>query len=188
MLSSRSALPHRPRRVVVAGVSGSGKTTLAARIAPLTGGRHIEIDGLYHGAGWMPRPAFLADVTAFAQTESWTTEWQYSPVRPLLAARADLLVWIDLPFLRVTLPRVIHRTLRRRLRREKLWNDNVEPPLHTFFTDPEHIVRWAISTRHTYRERVPGLETQHPQLVIVRLRTPREVEAWLAGPLRDAVR
>jgi hypothetical protein len=49
-------------------------------------------------------------------------------------------------------------------------------------------VRWAISTRHTYRERVPALETQHPQLVIVRLRTPREVEAWLAGPLRDAVR
>jgi hypothetical protein len=88
----------------------------------------------------------------------------------------------------VTLPRVIHRTLRRRLRRERLWNGNVEPALHTFFSDPEHIVRWAISTRHTYRERVPPLEAQHPQLVVVRLRTPREVEAWLAGPLRDATR
>jgi adenylate kinase family enzyme len=188
MLSAGSPLPHRPRRIAVAGVSGSGKTTLAARIAAVTGAPHIEIDGLYHGADWVPRTEFLTDVTAFVQRDAWTTEWQYSPARPLLSARADLLVWLDVPFLRVTLPRVIHRTLRRRLRRERLWNGNVEPALHTFFSDPEHIVRWAISTRHTYLERVPPLEAQHPQLVIVRLRTPREVEAWLAGPLRDATR
>jgi ribosomal 50S subunit-recycling heat shock protein len=56
------------------------------------------------------------------------------------------------------------------------------------FTDREHIVRWAISTRRKYRERVPRLEGEHPHLVVVRLRSQREVEQWLGGALRDAVR
>ncbi|WP_174777043.1 AAA family ATPase [Cryobacterium lactosi] len=188
MLSYDGALPQRPRRVLVAGVSGTGKTTLAARIAGLTGGAHTEIDALFHGPNWVQRPDFLDDVRAFIAAESWTTEWQYSVARPLLAESADLLVWLDLPFLRVTLPRVIRRTIRRRVHREALWNGNVEPPLHTVFTDREHIVRWAVSTRRNYHQRVPQLALEHPHLVVVRLRSQREVERWLAGALRDAVR
>jgi len=188
MLSHDQTLPQQPRRVLVAGVSGAGKTTLAARIAGLTGGTHTEIDALFHGPDWVPRPEFLDDVRAFTAAEAWTTEWLYGPARPLLAERADLLVWLDLPFLRVTLPRVIRRTIRRRVRREELWNGNVEPPFRTLLTDREHIVRWAIATRHTYDERVPALELQHPHLVVVRVRSQREVEQWLAGPLAHAVR
>ena len=188
MLSFDGALPQRPRRVIVAGVSGTGKTTLAARIAVITGGPHTEIDALFHGPNWVPRPEFVDDVRAFIAAEAWTTEWQYSTAREVLAERADLLVWLDLPFLRVTLPRVIRRTFRRRVRREELWNGNVEPPFHTLLTDREHIVRWAISTRRKYTERVPVLEHQHPQLVVVRLRSQREVERWLGGPLTHAVR
>jgi adenylate kinase family enzyme len=188
MLTSDGALPHRPRRVLVAGVSGSGKTTLAARIADVTGGPHTEIDGLFHGPDWVPRPEFLRDVRTFIAEDAWTTEWQYGSARPALAERADLMVWLDLPFLRVTLPRVIGRTIRRRVFRQRLWNGNVEPAFHTFLTDREHIVRWAISTRHTYRERVPQLRHRYPHLVIVRLRSRRDVERWLSGALRNAVR
>ncbi len=180
VLRADDPLPRLPRRVAVAGVSGVGKTTVARRIASVLETPHIEIDGLYHGPGWTPRPEFLDDVRSFTAKDAWVTEWQYSPARPLLAERADLLVWLDLPFLTVTLPRVIRRTLRRRLRRETLWNGNVEPPLHTFFTDREHIVRWAWSTRHNYRRRIPALVTDHPHLVIVRLRSRRDVERWIA--------
>lgn len=180
-------LPARPRRVVVAGVSGVGKTSLARRIAKVIDAPHTEIDALYHGAGWVPREEFLDDVRALVDEESWTTEWQYSTARPLLAARADVLVWLDLPFATVTLPRVVRRTLRRRLRREILWNGNIEPPLHTIFTDREHIVRWAFSTRNTYRERVPALERTHPHLRVVRLRSSSEVESWLSGSLARSV-
>jgi len=170
----------------VAGVSGSGKTTLAARIAEITGGAHTEIDALYHGPGWTPRIEFLDDVHALVDTPSWTIEWQYRLVRPILAGRADLLVWLDLPFYRVTLPSVVRRTLRRRLRREVLWNGNLEGPLHHFFTDPEHIVRWAFRTRNKCTEQVPPLEDDHRHLVVVRLRSRRELESWLAGPLACA--
>ncbi|BDV32310.1 AAA family ATPase [Microbacterium terricola] len=188
MLRFDDPLPVRPMRVVVAGVSGVGKTHLARRIASLTGAAHTEIDALYHGAGWVPREEFLDDVRALVAAESWTTEWQYATARPLLAARADLLVWLDLPFATVTLPRVIRRTVQRRLRREILWNGNVEPPLRTILTDREHIVRWAVSTRNKYRARVPALERDHPHLTVVRLQSRRQVEAWLSGPLTAAVR
>lgn len=106
------------------------------------------------------------------------TEWQYSDVRPMLAAAADLLVWIDVPD-PVTLSRVIRRTVRRRLRREELWNGNIEPPLHTFVTDRDHIVRWSWRTRKKLDTRVPETLAAHPHLVGVHLRTRAEVEAWI---------
>lgn len=188
MLGFDDPLPHRPRRIAVAGVSGVGKTTLATRISEVLGIPHTEIDALFHGPGWTPRSEFLDDVRALIEEDAWVTEWQYSDARPLLTARADLLVWLDLPFSTVTLPRVVARTLRRRLGREPLWNGNIEPPLHTFFTDPEHIVRWSISTRGNYRERLPVVAAERPELPIVRLRSTREVERWLSGPLPASMR
>lgn len=164
-----------------------GKTTLAGRIARCLDVPHTEIDALYHGPDWVPRTEFLDDVRALVAQPAWVTEWQYSTARPLLTERAELMVWLDLPFATVTLPRVIRRTVRRRLRREELWNGNHEGPLHTLFTDREHIIRWAISTRTKYRTRVPQADADHPHLTVVRLRSRREVEHWLTG-LREPSR
>ena len=185
MLCPRDSLAPNPRRVLVAGVSGVGKSTLASRIAAITGGPHTEIDSLYHGPGWAPREEFLLDVDRFTSEDAWTTEWHYPSARALLARRADLLVWLDLPF-PVTLARVIRRTLRRRFLRGTLWNGNVEPPLRTVFTDRDHIVRWAIATRKKYRTSIPQTERENPDLVIVRLRSQKDAERWLKGPLVDA--
>lgn len=181
-------LPARPRRTVIAGVSGSGKTTLAARLAPVLDAPHTEIDALFHGPGWVPRPSFLDDVRRLAGSDAWVTEWQYGTARPLLAARADLLVWLDLPFWTVTFPRVLRRTRQRSRGREVLWNGNVEPPLWRVLVDRENILRWAVSTRHKYRESVPVLARERPALPVVRLRSPAEVEGWVVGALRDAAR
>lgn len=178
MLSASDPLPLRPRRAIVAGTTGTGKTTLVRQVAARFGLRAVELDALHHGAGWTPRPEFLADVDAFSSTDGWVTEWQYPAGRPLLAGRADLMVWLDLPF-RTTLRRVTARTVRRRLRREVLWNGNLEPPLHTFFTDREHVIRWAISTRNDLVRRVAEVQETRPDLPIVRLRSQREVDAWL---------
>ncbi len=69
------------------------------------------------------------------------TEWQYSQVRAILAQRADLLIWLDLPWALV-MWQVVGRTVRRRLARQVLWNGNIEPPRWTLLMDREHIVHW----------------------------------------------
>ena len=73
--------------------------------------------------------------------------------------------------------------MRRRIRRELLWNGNIEPPLRTFFTAPEeNIIRWEMKTHDKWRHRMPEVERDHPALHVVRLRRARDVEAWLQGP------
>lgn len=67
-----------------------------------------------------------------------------------------------------------------------LWGGNVEPPLWTTVTDPDHLVRWAWSTHATTAGRVVALTAERPELDIIRLTTRAEVEAWVTGPLRDA--
>jgi adenylate kinase family enzyme len=186
MLTALDPLPAAPRRVIVAGTSGSGKSTLARRIAETAGLRYVEIDSLFHGPGWTPRPEFDAEVAALAASDGWAVEWQYASARPLLAARADLAVWLDLPR-RVVMRRVVHRTLRRSIRREELWNGNREPALGTIFTDRDHIVRWAWRTHTQNAERIAALAAARPDLAIVCLRSARAVEGWLAASLAVAV-
>jgi adenylate kinase family enzyme len=186
VLTFADPLPIRPQRVIVAGVSGAGKTTLARRIAAITGGQHVEIDALFHGPQWTPRPEFVTDVERFTSQPAWTTEWQYTIVRPLVADRADLMVWLDLPFWRVVLPRVVKRTIRRRRHREVLWNGNVEPPLRTIFANPDHIIRWSIRTRRRTAAQVAAVAIGRSALTIVRLQSQNEVDAWLDGTLQNA--
>lgn len=171
-----------PRRIAVAGVSGAGKTTLARRLGARLGVPHTELDALHHGPAWTPRPAFLDDVRALVAQDAFVTEWQYTTARPLVLARAEVVVWLDLPT-RVTMRQVIVRTLRRSVRREVLWNGNVEPPLwRTWYRAPdENIVRWAWTTRHKYRDLPAEVARDAPDVLVVRLRSRREVERWLAA-------
>jgi adenylate kinase family enzyme len=178
-------LPARPSRVVVAGTSGAGKSTLARRIAVTLSVPYFELDALFHGPGWTERDMFEADVLARVGEERWATEFQYDRARPHLTARAELLVWLDLPR-RVVMGRVVRRTLRRRLTRAEVCNGNVEPPLRRFFTDPEHIIRWAWRTHGDTAPRVRDCRERRPDLPVVRLRSGREVRAWLDGPLTEA--
>jgi hypothetical protein len=180
MLTCSDRLPAIPARVAIAGASGVGKTTLARRIGETLGLQYTEIDALYHGPNWVPRQGFLADVDVFTREPNWVTEWQYNLARPIIAERADLLVWLDLPA-PVAVTRVVLRTVRRSRSREELWNGNVEPGIWHALTAREGIIRWALSTRRRYTRSVPATELEHPALTVVRLRSQAEVESWLIG-------
>lgn len=185
LLGPDDPLPHQPLRVTVNGTSGAGKSTLARRLGELLDLPYTELDSLHHGPGWNPQPDFLDNVESFSAGERWVCEFQYDAARPLLADRADLLVWLDLP-VPVVMRRLVLRTLGRRLRREELWHGNREAPLRTFFTDREHVVRWAWATRLDAERRARALVGSHTGLTVVRLRSAREVERWIAGPLADS--
>lgn len=188
VLRSLDPLPRVPRRVTVAGSSGSGKSSLAKELSELLNLPYVELDSLFHGPGWTVLDNWQDSVREIIRGDEWAIEWQGDPVRAETTERADVLVWLDHPRW-LTVARTIRRTVRRRFAGVELWNGNKELPLHTFFTDRDHIVRWAWKSHPDIRARVVTLieEGGHPHLIVVRLRGQREVDAWLRGPLRQAL-
>jgi adenylate kinase family enzyme len=185
LLSPDDPPPGRPSRVLVNGTSGAGKSTMARRLAEALDLPYTEMDALFHGPDWVPNPDFLERVESFTSQPRWACEFQYDTARPLLADRADLMVWLDYPH-HLVMWRLTRRTVGRRVRRAELWNGNAEAPLRTFLTDPEHVLRWAWATRHWAGRRVVALLESHPGLAVVHLRSPAEAERWLDGPLAAA--
>lgn len=173
------------QRIVIVGTTGSGKTTLARRAAAIIGGRHVELDALFHGPGWVPAEpdVFRARVrAAIAGQQRWVTCGGYrGHVRDITWASADQIVWIDLPF-PVTFSRMLCRTLTRIGRKEELWNGNRES-LRNTFASRDSLILFAIQHRNKYREEYPA-ELSAPALAhvdVARLRRQREVAAWLRG-------
>jgi adenylate kinase family enzyme len=179
MTRSSGTATAPPARVLVAGVTGAGKSTLALTLAHRLDLPYTEIDALYHGPNWTPRPSFLADVAALAAGDRWITEWQYSSARPQLAARAELVVWLDYPA-HVFLRRLFARRVRRRLTHESLWGGNVEAPLWHLVTGKDNVIRWALSSRKNYRQLIADLAATAPHLRVRRFQSQRQLDAWLA--------
>ena len=93
----------------------------------------------------------------------------------LVLERADVVVWLDLP-VRVWLPRLARRTLRRLRGQEELWNDNRET-LRGAVWGREALIPYALRTHRSRRRRYPQELARYP---VVRLHTEAEVEAFIA--------
>jgi adenylate kinase family enzyme len=173
------------RRVSVVGNSGSGKTTVARELAGRLGVEHVELDAVFHLPGWqeLDRDAFRAEVAARAAGDAWVMCGNYSAVVDLVWARADTVVWLDLPR-RVVMRRVIGRTVRRSVTRTELWNGNREPLGNLYRWNPERsIVRWAWTHHGSYRRRyVEAMaDPRWALLRFVHLTTAGDVAEFLAG-------
>jgi adenylate kinase family enzyme len=177
--------------VVIVGNSGSGKTTLADMVADRLGVPHVELDAHYHQAGWTPRRAEeFADAVrealdaADAASGGWVVCGNYRAVRTQIWARADTIVWLDLPR-PLVMWRVTSRSLGRVLRRTELWNGNRESPANLLaLHDPERsVVRWAWDGVDRYRRLyVPAMaSTTWADARWYRLRSPGEVAKWVEG-------
>src|SRR5215207_3621140 len=144
------------RRISVVGTSGSGKTTLSRQLAGSLGVPMLELDGVFHQPAWTPLPTddFRRSVEEFvSQSEGWVVDGNYSIVRDLVWARADTVVWFDLPRYAV-MRRLSWRTARRGVLHAELWNGNRESLRNFFSRDPERsILAWAWTTHARNRER-----------------------------------
>jgi adenylate kinase family enzyme len=175
--------------VVVIGNSGSGKSTVAARIGRRLGAPHVELDAIYHQQGWVPLPVeeLRARVAAAVAGERWVVDGNYSAVRELVWARADTIVWLDLPRL-VVFRQIVWRTLRRVAARRELWNGNRERWRNFFSLDPaESIIAWSWSKHGEYRRQY-AQAMQDPRwsgLHWVRLRSRRAARRLLDGRLGE---
>jgi adenylate kinase family enzyme len=167
------------RRISVVGISGAGKSTLARQLAAALAVPHLELDGVFHQAGWqpLPREEFRAAVADAAAGDGWVIDGNYSAVQDLVWARADTVVWLDPSRLRV-MRQLAPRTLGRMARRTELWNGNRESWAGLFRADAEQsILRWAWTrhgpTRERYRQ--ARADPANARLKFVRLATPAQV-------------
>ena len=172
-------------RVSVVGNSGSGKSTLAAALAEHLAVPWIELDSIFHQPGWDPLPGdeFRARVEALAAGDGWVIDGNYTAVRGLVWARADTVVWLDLPR-PLVMRRIVARTLRRAARRQELWNGNREPWSNWLTLDPERsIIMWSWTQHAKYRVRYQQAmaDPALAHLSFVRLRSPAEVKAFVNG-------
>jgi adenylate kinase family enzyme len=164
--------------VVMASASGNGKTTLGRELARLLDVQFVEMDALVHGPAWVETPTeeLRAKVEPIVASDGWVIDGPYrGKLGDLVLDGADLVVWLDLP-MRIWMPRLIRRTVRRIRGREQLWNGNKET-LATAFWGRDSLLLFAVRSHFRRRRTYPeALAKWH----VVRLRSPAEVDRFLA--------
>lgn len=101
------------RRVIILGALGSGKSTLARRFGAAHGLPVFHLDRAFHRPGWRPAPEdeFRAEVERIAALPAWVIDGNYKGTIASRFARADTLVYLDMPAW-LTMPRLVRRIAR----------------------------------------------------------------------------
>lgn len=166
------------RRVMVVGGPGSGKSYLSRRLHEISGLPVYHMDHIHWLPGWVPRERFEKDMLTreIHGKPAWIFEGGHSGTYRDRAARAQMLVWLDLP-VRLRIRRVLWRSLR--------YHGRTRPDLPEGC--PEAIGRQTLDfLRFIWRTRETGRQAVHrtvspapAHLRIVHLRQPVDVGAFL---------
>jgi adenylate kinase family enzyme len=163
------------QRIMILGQPGSGKSTLAHILGDRTGLPVVHIDHIHWLPGWIERPR--DDKTRLCHEvearEAWIFEGGHSATWESRLARADLLIWIDLP-VGLRLWRILRRTLRGGSR-----PDIPDGCLEGFHRQTLPFWHYIWRTRHSARARILRL-TEGRQKPVVRLESPAAVARFLA--------
>jgi adenylate kinase family enzyme len=170
------------QRISVVGTLGSGKTTFARKASGIINAPHVELDRLHWEPNWVeaPNDVFRERVRQSLRGDSWVADGNYHQVRDIVWSRANTVVWLDYSF-SIIMGRLVKRTLRRILTREKLWNGNQEHFRNLFSKDS--VFLWAVKTYRRRRRQYPQLlrRTENSHLNVVRLRSPKEASEFLSA-------
>ena len=168
------------------GTSGSGKTTLGRQVSEVLGIPHLEMDSITHRGGWnaTTKEVFVKELQAFISAPRWVVDGNYSSMDTpeVVWPRADTFVWLDLSKT-TTMRRVMARTIKRVITREKLWGEIEEPWSNLYSRDPhKNIMVWAWTNFDHNREKYEAAMTDGSwsHATVHRLRTPQEVDAFVS--------
>lgn len=166
-------------RIVILGAPAAGKSTLARWLAGQLGLVHVELDAIGHGPGWTPTPVetFRAELRARTADGRWVCDGNYFSAAEWIWPQADTIIWLEPP-LRLILPRIITRTLRRMITREELWNGNREKG--SGLVGRDNLLGWAIKSRRIHRRELPVKLERLAEggCAVVRLRSRSDVQRW----------
>lgn len=170
-------------RITVIGLPGSGKSTVARMIAEKFSIPHIHLDRFWFEAGGRTgehdtsniedvRARVKERATAAIAAESWVSDGFFSRLQPIIADRADVVLFLDIPLWRRLCNHAL-RTLQRSGRHKELslWDDI------TFF--PE-VIRRTFTTGPKIHQFIPRYKDK---LVVLRSRT--EIAGYVAQLTRS---
>ena len=164
---------------VTASASGNGKTTVGRELARRLGVPFVELDALVHGPNWTETAddelrRLLEPVLA---GDGWVIDGGYrGKIGDLVLGQADVVVWIDLP-VRVWLPRLVRRTVRRLRGREEIWNGNRET-LRGAVWGRDALIPYALRAHYRRRRHYP---VELARFSVLRLRSQSDVDAFLSA-------
>ncbi len=169
------------RRILFYGVTGSGKTTLARRVAARLGLPYHPVDDLTWEPGWVPVPVDQQRerIAAICAGDAWVLDHAYGAWIDIPLARADLVVGLDLPRWR-SFGRLLRRSAGNVVRGTPTCNGNRETFRQTF-ASKDSILHWHFASFARKRRRMRAWRADPAMPPLVLLRTPAEVEAWLAA-------
>jgi adenylate kinase family enzyme len=179
------------QRIVIVGPPGSGKTTVARAISAALDLPHTELDALWWDPNWTEagEEKFTRRVDPVTRQSHWVVDGNYFDVGApeTIWSRADTMLWLELP-LRVTLPRVLRRTVARGITHTELWSGNRESL--RLMLRPDSIVRHAIRAHPVYNQKYAEVQAENSQshLTWIRLSTPRAVRQWMAELRQQSLR
>jgi adenylate kinase family enzyme len=130
--------------------------------------------------GWvlLPEDEQRRTFSALCARDSWILDSAYSAWLDVALARAELVVGLDYPRW-LSLGRLLRRTLARNTDHRPICNGNVETWRQTFSKDS--IVAWHFRSFRSKHERLAAWETDPAMPPVLRLRSPGELEAWIAA-------
>lgn len=171
------------KRIVVIGTTSSGKSTLAGRLADKLGADFIELDALHWEANWVEAPdeVFCKRVETATSSKVWVTAGNYSVTRNIIWPRADAIIWLDYPF-HIVFWRMLTRTIRRGITKEKLFSGNVENFwTHMKIWSDDSLFKWLFKTYWRRKREYPILFAlpENSHLQILHFNHPKETEQWL---------
>lgn len=164
----------RPLRLLITGMKGAGKSTLAGKLTARVGVEALHLDSRVFRSGRPMSAQAAEELNEVMHRRAWIIEGRWCQASAELVQAADVVVWLDLPVV-VTWLRVLRRSVRKVLRREKSCDGNIYTwgrifLHHRLFLDKAIREKWQ--ERRVLGERLPWVNH-------VRLRSKREVEQWL---------
>ena len=187
MTESKPLPPHRLpdnlKRIAVLGTTGAGKSHLAGRLSELLCAPHVEFDRYRFDPDWtMVSDEIYRDRLAEAlKGDCWVADGNAPVARDIIWPRATMLVHLDYSISRV-LWRLLLRTIRRVVTRQRLWNGNRERLRTQLFTG-DSLFLYALKTHWKFRKAIDSdiRRSEYARLRVMRFHSPRETERWLGS-------